>query len=88
VLKIFDQNSTGNTLTFQLLLNSLCTASRPSLCPPRWIGRGACERLWGDAAGMLWTNQGDIPYHTMSCSATTGKRGGFRGLPIFSSGTD
>lgn len=67
-----DQDSVDTTGAVQLLLNSIYTASRPSLflCPPsKESGEG--RRLGGDTKGQLVpSDQRDIPYHVTSGSAT------------------
>ena len=65
-------NSVGNTAMFQLLLSSAYTESRPFLLltpPHQRVGWG-CTSWEGTQLGQLTpTDQRDIPYHMMSCSA-------------------
>jgi len=74
------ENSVDNTGMFSLLLSCAYTASRPFLLltPPHQQVSSGCTRSWeGTQLGQLTpTDENNIPYHTMSCSACkAGERG-------------
>jgi len=72
VFYIYDQNSVNNTAVFQLLLNNACIAAikAVSRSAPTASRLRVGKRLGGDTAGTADpSDQGDILYNIVSCSA-------------------